>query len=507
MGGLAIFGRIVRVETFRSDLSQLEIDGAAVRSEGRIQLLASIEFNGQSRKGIAKYPRIGDHVYSASLEVIQAVVLSKGTGKDVSLGSLPFGEESDIRISVDRLIGRHLAIVGSTGSGKSWTLAQVSEQIASLNGRMILIDATGEFATLGPLAHHLTFGSTYEEDASTLVCLPHFLMQESDRNAFLNPSAGAQLPKLREAIRSLRLAHVLSIQGATNDFLTDGGCIVKAGLSRVEFNTLISTYSSEVESSTAPFDLHNLADQIVNECIWATSNRGVGVFGGTDEGAMAYVSSLVSRTRVLADTREITNVIAPTTATNNVFEEIRDWLENGSTPILRISLRNLTYSNYLREIVVNIIARELLSMAREKTFAKRPLLLGIDEAHQFFDVRIGDEFSRINLDAVGMIAREGRKYGLTLCLATQRPSDLPSTVLSQIGMIIAHRIADGPDRQRIENAAAELDLSAIRLLTGLVPGDALLMGSDFPLPLVVSIHEPTCKPFIHGPNYEVGWTN
>lgn len=106
-----------------------------------------------------------------------------------------------------------------------------------------------------------------------------------------------------------------------------------------------------------------------------------------------------------------------------------------------------------------------------------------------------------------MISREGRKYGLILCLATQRPNDLPATVLSQVGMIIAHRIADGPDRQRIESAAAELDLSAIRLLPGLIPSDALLMGSDFPLPVVVRIHPPFSKPFMQGPNYGAGWSD
>lgn len=106
------------------------------------------------------------------------------------------------------------------------------------------------------------------------------------------------------------------------------------------------------------------------------------------------------------------------------------------------------------------------------------------------------------MNAFDSIAKEGRKYGLTVCLATQRPGDLPAGVLSQVGMTVVHRLADGRDRQQVEQAAAELDHSATRLLPGLVPGEAILMGVDFPVPVSVHVSRPLAPPASEGPRYE-----
>jgi hypothetical protein len=79
----------------------------------------------------------------------------------------------------------------------------------------------------------------------------------------------------------------------------------------------------------------------------------------------------------------------------------------------------------LREIVDNVTGHHLLRKAREGLFKDVPLVVAIDEAHQFLGRSIGDDDSHSRLDALELIAKEGRKYGLTLCIATQRPSDLP----------------------------------------------------------------------------------
>jgi DNA helicase HerA-like ATPase len=155
--------------------------------------------------------------------------------------------------------------------------------------------------------------------------------------------------------------------------------------------------------------------------------------------------------------------------------------------------------------LVNVIGQSLLGWARAGRFANTPLVVGIDEAHQFFGQVVGDEFASAQLTAFDSIAKEGRKYGLTICLATQRPGDLPSGVLSQVGMMLVHRLADGRDRQKVEQAAAEIDLSATKLLPGLIPGEAIFMGVDFPVPISVRVNRPTHEPSSDGPNYTIGW--
>lgn len=507
-GGVAIFGRLTSVAVPPSKTDKLAQREGNLLAEGRVQLLSTLSLDGQATRGVAKYPRLGDPVFAASAESVIAV-LGTGTsaGAVLNLGRLSVDESVEVNVPIDRLFGRHLAIVGATGSGKSWTLGHLAESVSNLRGKMILIDATGEFASVGSRAHHLAFGSTdAEPHATRLIGLPHYLMRESDRNTFVNPSGGAQLPKLREAVRSLKLAAAISSDASASlqhqTLLNDEGCIVKAGQDLEIHASAVRKYIEAIEAPNAEFNMRLLASQVQYECIFPFGQgNNIHRFGFANNNELSYVGSLISRINDLLQIREIMDVIDPQTGDYNAMEEIRAWIADSASHLLRISLRNLTFSNHLREIIVNILGQTLLSWARDGRFLDVPLVVAVDEAHQFFDVVVGDEFANTHLNAFDSIAKEGRKYGLTVCLATQRPGDLPAGVLSQVGMTIVHRLADGRDRQRVEQAAAELDHSATRLLPGLVPGEAILMGVDFPVPVSVRITSPASPPHSEGPRY------
>jgi len=135
----------------------------------------------------------------------------------------------------------------------------------------------------------------------------------------------------------------------------------------------------------------------------------------------------------------------------------------------------------------------------------RPIVTFVDEAHHFLSAVIGEEANRWPLDSFELIAKEGRKYGLTLCLATQRPRDLSEGVMSQIGTVIAHRLINGSDRHVIETAAADVDQEAVKLLPSLSSGQALLIGVGFPFPLVMQVQPPTHAPASDGPRFQANW--
>jgi uncharacterized protein len=511
VGGIGIFGRLLRVGTPPNNANDVVVgNDQRVPVVGSIQLLSTIELSGNTTRGIAKYPKVGDAVYAASSEVILSVIGARDDAgiATLRLGRLSIDESVPVVVPLSRLFGRHLAVVGATGSGKSWTLGHLAESVAALRGKMILIDATGEFRTLGDRATHIAFGSSDgEPDSATVVGIPHYLMRESDRNAFLNPSSGTQLPKLREAVRSLRLAYAITHdQSATEEhrrIVKPDGQIIKSQGSRALYQSALTRYVDAVEGPGSPFNFRLLAIQVQNECIWPTGQAAAASqFGGPNNNDLGYVSSLISRINDLHQIGEIMGVIDPPPEVGNVIDQMRDWLDSASENVLRISLKNLTFANHLREIVVNILGQTLLAWARDGAYREAPLVVTIDEAHQFFDVTVGDEFASTHLNAFDGIAKEGRKYGLTVCVATQRPGDLPAGVLSQVGMTIVHRLADGRDRQRVEQAAAELDHSATRLLPGLVPGEAILMGVDFPVPVSVRVQRPISPPASEGPKYE-----
>jgi len=508
IGGLAIFGRLLEIEAPQRELVLVKPEDRTDRisASGTVQLLSTLRLDGTYTRGLERHPRVGDQVYSASDEVLEAIVsgvsgADDGTGDvRISLGALAVGDDVQVDVSASKLFGRHLAVLGSTGAGKSWTVARLIEEVAAKGGRLLLVDATGEYHSLGDLARHLSLSSnpTAVISPETAVCLPHFEFAEPDRNAFLRPSAGSQLPKLRAAIRSLRLAHVLGGEHP----LVKSGALPKAGRSRADIVGAHREFAHVVDDPHAQFDLTSLPDQISHECIFENDRADETKYGAFSNNDISYCSSLVSRVMDLLQTGVVREVVCPSESRPSLLAETTRWLEEPeSPPVLRLSLRDLVFSHYLREITVNTLGRRLLTLAREGHFLEQPLIVVVDEAHQFFGQTIGDEFTSTTMDAFDSIAKEGRKYGLTICMATQRPGDLPTGVLSQVGMLIVHRLADRRDRERVEQGSSEVDYAATKLLPTLVPGEGLLVGADFPVPVPVRVRAPERRPQSQGPDY------
>jgi len=119
----------------------------------------------------------------------------------------------------------------------------------------------------------------------------------------------------------------------------------------------------------------------------------------------------------------------------------------------------------------------------------------VDEAHQFLNKKVKDEYSiETELNAFEKIAKECRKQGLFLVLATQMPRDIPVGVLSQFGTFIVHRLINQRDRETIEYACSEATKNALSFLPILAPGEAILAGVDFPMPVMLKIRKPNFTP-------------
>jgi len=149
----------------------------------------------------------------------------------------------------------------------------------------------------------------------------------------------------------------------------------------------------------------------------------------------------------------------------------------------------------LEKSLLIFIASNLLKKSRKGIFIEKPILLFIDEAHQFLNKRINaDDNSSFYLQNIDLIAKECRKYGLFLCLATQMPRDIPIGTLSQMGTFIVHRLINEQDKKAIESAASSANKSALSFLPILGEGEALLVGVDFPMPLLIKMDKPTNEP-------------
>jgi hypothetical protein len=136
---------------------------------------------------------------------------------------------------------------------------------------------------------------------------------------------------------------------------------------------------------------------------------------------------------------------------------------------------------------------------------KAPVLVFLDEAHQFVNRWLGEENNKFPLDSFDLIAKEGRKFSLNICMATQRPRDIPEGVLSQMGAFIVHRLIHDADRKVVERASGDIDKAIAEFLPTFAPGEALLMGVGLPVPLAVQIIVPTDRPISQGSKFQEHW--
>jgi hypothetical protein len=189
----------------------------------------------------------------------------------------------------------------------------------------------------------------------------------------------------------------------------------------------------------------------------------------------------------------------------SIFEVITKFLSDDNVSVLRVSFEFLPSLHRTREIVANALGRFLLARGRRGEFRKRPLVVLLDEAHQALNSKLSDLSTDFPLEAFNIIAKEGRKYALTLCLATQRPRDIPDDVMSQVGTFVAHRLVNDQDRATIERASGTCNQNLLAHLPSLGPGEAFILGIDFSTPLRVRMISPTNPPFSRGPDYQGLW--
>ncbi len=472
----------------------------------RIRLLATYDIQNESvLNGISGAPRTGDSIYAAHQKFVQLVgenstrYRGQDAGIRLNLAKLSGAHAIPLAFAPEQLFGRHIAVLGTTGGGKSWTVARLVEECAKNRSKVILFDPTGEYHRLDHGTQHVHIGrDPTPHEQSHEVALPYFHLTESDLLAIFKPSGESQGPKLREAMKSLKLARVAA-------HLAPGGVILKAHRSKVDYQREFDSHSAEIETAYATFDIKKLGPQIENECVFPQSSPVQPlVWGGPSGIDQSNCAPLITRINEIINSPSLACIFNPQSSISLV-EVIDVFLRDDQSRILCISMKNVPFAHNVREIITNSIGRYLLGKARRFKFRSQPLLLVVDEAHQFLNEKVEVEGNSFPLDSFSLIAKEGRKFGLNICLATQRPRDIPEGILSQMGTYIVHRLTNELDKEMISSACSELDKSTAASIPALGPGEAVMIGVDFPIPLRIAIEAPVQKPDSSGPNYQKFW--
>ncbi len=518
--GFGFLGRIVEIalpEKERFGLPEKTLSqGAELHPTGFIEIQCVFDICNPSKidKGYKMYPSIGAKVFLCSEQTLKFFfehLSDDSTTHDDLLKDFceVIGEthQEPIGLSSNALFSRHSAIVGTTGSGKSYSIGKIIEGLSQVdNSKIILLDATGEFANIkGVGVKNAIFT---ESDVDEQVYFPYEKLNFEDFVMLFRATGQSQAPKIQEALWSLRLSALVTKKGEMSKLTdysvsSDSPLVVKAKKSKANFKALMLEHIHEIDNEGVDFDISFLPQQIVEECIYE-SGFTIGTFGDQNAKEKDYVSSLVSRISTKINrpiSEKIFNFKKAIPSNKNIVDVINAFLADNTQTILNINLSEVAFEEKMREILIDCIGRYLLNLARKDTFKNKPTIVFLDEAHQFLNKKIKDDFFEIELSSFASIAKECRKYGLFLCLSTQRPRDVPDDVLSQMGTLIAHRLINGYDREAIERASPEASKYLLKFLPSLGKGEALIVGTDFPMPLHIKISEIKC-PDVFAPKSE-----
>lgn len=509
-------GRVISTEI--PEKERLEISEKAINTKNlhpliKLEIQTIFDFyDFKFIKSISDFPNIGAKVYHARKEVINVFVkqldvsYSDGQKRTKEFAKLLNDTDVDIDVTLQSLFSRHFAIVGTTGGGKSWTTAKLVENIVDNGNKVVLLDATGEYKPVADkyiqenLAQRIVIGETH--------ILPYVELTLDDFFFLTEPSEKSQKPKLLEAIRSLKLVKHLgagleNLGGNNYVQIIDGmRCLKKEGNLREPLLTAFAQNYSTINSNNLDFGIKALSMQIENECIYESDYNKKQNYGAREGTSLGYNISLIGRINSILSNERFDSIFnfGKTSRLPSVLEIIREFTQS-TDKVLCIDLSSLPFQHNIREIIVNIIGDRVLDIARAKKYLQSPMVLILDEAHQFLNKKLSSDYDSFSLDAFDNIAKEGRKYGLFLGITTQIPRDIPVGTLSQIGTFIVHRLINYRDKETIINALSSANREILSYLPDLGAGEAILSSVELKMPLLIKVNKPDSEPASSTPKF------
>jgi uncharacterized protein len=552
-------------------------------------------------RGVYSFPSIGDCVIIPKDEQLKSIVENSDEGAFVKIGTAPIASNAIVRINPDKLFGRHVAVLGNTGSGKSctaaglirWSLEAASKQKEEtekkLNCRFVILDPNGEYSTcfddLDTTIKRFKIELSEEESEQyKQLKVPAWFWNSYEWTSFSQATAKTQRPLLRRAIRELK-------NGAKHDKESTNiqlqryskGCLIsfKTDLrtgpraftdfpGKMEFGKKLKNFSGSLQSfvgktdgsidqllkETAEgleaiasrrntsynkngqvvlnFDGFSIQDvtesvELMQRLVESNPNGQVLLEGVDDDvpimfdpdllpshveflseeqGVLQFLDFLIIRIKSLLSDKRMKPVIG-----KNDDITLESWLEEYLSGITIIDLSLIPAD--IVHLIVSVISRitfEAIQRFRRKYKETLPTVLMLEEAHNFIKRTYSnsDEISTTDVcsNTFEKIAKEGRKFGLSLLISSQRPSELSDTVLSQCNTFLLHRIVNDRDQDLVKRLVPDNVGGLLKELPILPTQKAILLGWASPLPILVQI-SPLLKeqcPQSHDPEFWKVWT-
>jgi hypothetical protein len=452
---------IANVRTLRASddgvvVAQVDFLGEANKdSEGRLSSF---------RRGVTRYPVPGCEVHPVSTDDLRAVFAATDE-PHIQIGTVYPTDDIRGALYVDPMLSKHFAVLGSTGTGKSTSVALILHRISQLSpeGHIVMIDPHGEYS-----AAFKGCGELFNVDN---LQLPYWLMNFEEHCEVLLTTQGAERQR-------------------------DADILAKCLLGARTKGKDLSQLGKVTVDSPIPYLLTDLNTILVNE------------MGKLDRAGdtLPYQRLKTKLDELRADPRYtfmFSGMLVSDSMGSFIAKLFR--LPSHGRPISIVDVSGVP--SEVTSVVVSVLARMVFDYAIwSRTEAQRPLLLVCEEAHRYVpksEVGGGQSVRRI----LERIAKEGRKYGVSLGLITQRPSDLAEGVLSQCGTIVAMRLNNERDQACVRAAMPEGARGFLDAIPALRNRECIVCGEGVAIPIRVRFDdlEPEKRPASSDPSFARMW--
>ena len=486
----------------------------------KVQLVGERGRAGKFERGVSQHPTINDAVHIVTEKDLREIYGPGDPVDFVTVGHLASAESIPALVNINKLVTRHSAVVGTTGSGKSTTVAGLLTALSEPNrypsARIVVLDIHGEYSkALADRASVFRISTDPNKEKSEKSLQIPFWALSFDELVKLcfgdlsDDKARAIIADLIVDFKRKSLSNQAR-EGVTATTLTVDTpvpfCIHKLwfDLHQREHRTVIPKPGSAIDEVDPAYVLDGngtplqLGDAMsvtppLYRTVKTTGPANERVNWGPDPiGIRKQLAVLASKLRDPqfsflfnpGDWRpEITG-----TVTRDLDALLEEWL-GSPTPISILDLSGIPPS------VMNDLIGALLRILYDALFwarnlpeggRLRPLMLVLEEAHAY----LGKGHVDGAASAVRRIAKEGRKYGVGVMVVSQRPSEIDPTILSQCGTIFAMRLANDADRGQVAGAAADNLKGLFDMLPILRTGEAIIVGEAVSLPMRTLIKSP-----------------
>jgi len=450
--------------------------------------IGSINEEGVFERGVSTYPTTGAQVHAVGLGDIDRM-FSEYRSKGYDVGTLSSHPTLSVCLDPTSLFGRHFTILGQTGAGKSWTVANLVQRAVAVmpKAHIIILDLHGEYSwTDDNNVRHSAFSDEmYRYVDARKLEIPYWLMTFSELCDLLIEH------NEREATNQTAFFRDCLFTGRQQENTTAQPPL---GLERVTIDTPIYFSLDDILSKVRAKNIERVG----------VGGRQGPMFGDFDRFLMRLESKL-------NDTR-YDFLLKPKirTASNTLAPMLREFVGLGDPtkpetkrPVTVIDLSSVPFD--VRPTVAAQIGRLAFEFNYwNPQYREFPLLLICEEAHAYIPRESQSQFAG-SRKSMERIAKEGRKYGVGLGVVSQRPHEVSETVLAQCGTFLCLRITNPSDQNYVKSLVPEAERDLVDILAGLGRGEAMALGEAVPLPTRLQFYKPNPRPNSEDIDFYTKW--